>query len=186
MRKPASQVDLSRTQLTHNVTRLTLHGASQLMHAMSVWSAKARRAPSRHSRGVMVNDLKATTMHEMSTPPPPGYLWHRFLGHNQAVADDLIVLLLRYLFSFFVVSIKGYFIQPLVTTALYPHFSRENCLELQGDIFLQWYKQGFRTISNNSRTPVSMARQVHMRKKRSCSRRKLPPPVPLTSCIGMD
>ena len=59
------------------MTRRTHHGASCLVHAMvhamSVWSVKTRRAPFRHSRDARVIPYghTATVMLGMSTPPPP-------------------------------------------------------------------------------------------------------------------
>ena len=46
--KSASQGVLSRMQLTLHATPLTPHAASRLVHAISAWSVKTRRAPSRH------------------------------------------------------------------------------------------------------------------------------------------
>ena len=46
----ASQVVISRMQLTLHATRRTPHGASRLVLAMSAWSVKIRRAPPRHCR----------------------------------------------------------------------------------------------------------------------------------------
>ena len=37
-----------------HATRLTPHGASRLIQAMSAWSAKTRRAPSRHCKDTRV------------------------------------------------------------------------------------------------------------------------------------
>ena len=53
-RKSASKAVLSRIQLTLHATRPTPHGASRLVLAMSAWSVKTRRAPSRHCRGARV------------------------------------------------------------------------------------------------------------------------------------
>ena len=58
-------------QLTLHVARRTPRGASRLVHAMSAWSGKARRAPSRHHRDARVYGLESTVMHAMSTPPLP-------------------------------------------------------------------------------------------------------------------
>ena len=66
----ASQAVLSRMQLTLYATRPTPHGASRLVQAMSAWSAKTRRAPSRHYRDAMVYGHTTTVMHGMSTPNP--------------------------------------------------------------------------------------------------------------------
>ena len=64
-----SQVVLSRMQLTLYVTRRTPHGGLRLVHAMSVWWVKTRRAPSWHSRDTRVYGHTTTAMHDMSTPP---------------------------------------------------------------------------------------------------------------------
>ena len=58
-----------------HATRLTPHDAAPLVHAMSAWSVKTRRAPSRHCRmrgSYHSNSYGHTTtvMREMSTPPP--------------------------------------------------------------------------------------------------------------------
>ena len=52
--KSASRVVLCRMHFTVHVTPRTPHGASRLVQAMSAWSAKTRRAPSRHSRSMVV------------------------------------------------------------------------------------------------------------------------------------
>ena len=68
---------LSRMQLIRHATRRTPPGASRLVHAMSAWSAKTRRAPYRHCKDARVNGFKTTAMHEMSMPrprPPPAAL----------------------------------------------------------------------------------------------------------------
>ena len=68
-RKSASRAVLSVMQLTIQATRRTPHGASRLVLAMSAWSVKTRRAPSRHveMRGSMVIRLRPCMI--MSTPP---------------------------------------------------------------------------------------------------------------------
>ena len=53
-RKSASQVLLSRKQLTLHATCRAPRGTSRLVRAMSVWSVKTRRAPSRHGRDARV------------------------------------------------------------------------------------------------------------------------------------
>ena len=68
VRKSTSHVVLSKMQLTLHATRRTPHGASRLVHAMSVLAVKTRRAPSRHWRNARVYGLKTTALHEMSTP----------------------------------------------------------------------------------------------------------------------
>ena len=52
--KSASNAFLSRMQLTLHETRRTPHGASRLVLAMSAWSLKTRRAPSRHCKDARV------------------------------------------------------------------------------------------------------------------------------------
>ena len=47
---PASIAVLSRRQLTLHATLRKPHGASRLVLAMSAWSVKTRRAPSRHCK----------------------------------------------------------------------------------------------------------------------------------------
>ena len=69
-RKSASQAVLSRMQLTLHATRRTPHGASRLVLAMSAWSVKTRRAPSRRCRGARVYGHMTTATHDMSTPQP--------------------------------------------------------------------------------------------------------------------
>ena len=71
LRKSASQVVLSRMQLTLHATRRTPHGASRLVRAMSAWLVTTRRAPSRHSRDARVYGHTTTAMHKLSTVPPP-------------------------------------------------------------------------------------------------------------------
>ena len=51
---PAHKAVLSRMQLTLHGTRRTLQGAARLVLAISAWSVKTRRAPSRHCRDTMV------------------------------------------------------------------------------------------------------------------------------------
>ena len=63
-RKSASQAVLSRMQLTLHATRRTPHGASRLVQAMSAWSVKTRRAPSRHCRDARVYGHTTTAMHD--------------------------------------------------------------------------------------------------------------------------
>ena len=51
--------------------RRTPHGASRLVHSMSSWSVKTRRASPRRFRDARVNGNMTMVMHETSTPPPP-------------------------------------------------------------------------------------------------------------------
>ena len=58
------------TQLTVYAIRRTPHGASRLVHAMSAWSMKTRRAPSRHCRDARVNGpMDYTAVHGAMLPP---------------------------------------------------------------------------------------------------------------------
>ena len=57
-------------RLTLLATRRTPHGASCLVLAMSDWSVKTRRAPSRHCRDARVYGHTTTAMHDMSTHTP--------------------------------------------------------------------------------------------------------------------
>ena len=70
-KKSVSKAVFSRMQLTLHATRPTPHGASRLVQAMSAWSVKTRRAPSRHRKDAKVYGHVATAMHDMSTPPSP-------------------------------------------------------------------------------------------------------------------
>ena len=60
-------------QLTLQATRRKRCGTSRLVLAMSAWSIKTRRAPSRHCRGARVYDHTTTAMHDNEYPPPPAY-----------------------------------------------------------------------------------------------------------------
>ena len=51
-------------QLTLHATRRTPHGASRLVLAMSAWSVKTRRAPSRNCRDASVYGRTTTAMHD--------------------------------------------------------------------------------------------------------------------------
>ena len=57
-------------QLNLHATRRTPHGASRLVQAVSSWSVKTGRAPSRHFRGARVYGHTATATHDMVTPLP--------------------------------------------------------------------------------------------------------------------
>ena len=74
LRTPPSKT-ISRVQLTPQATRRTPHGALRLVQAMSAWSVKTQRAPSRPCRDAKVNGhtttAMTTAMNEMSTPLPP-------------------------------------------------------------------------------------------------------------------
>ena len=61
-----------------HATRRTPHGATCLEKAMSAWSMKTRRAPSRHRRDARVYGHATTAMHDLSTPPPGPMIppWH--------------------------------------------------------------------------------------------------------------
>ena len=60
--KSASQAVLSRVQLTLHATRRTPHGSLRFVLAMSAWSVKTRRAPSRHCRDARVYGHTTTAM----------------------------------------------------------------------------------------------------------------------------
>ena len=68
--KSALKAVLSRMQLTLHVTRPPPHGALRLVQAMSAWSVKTRRAPSRHCRDSRVYGHTTTAMHDMSIYTP--------------------------------------------------------------------------------------------------------------------
>ena len=70
-RESASKAVLSKMQPTLHATGPTPHGASHLVQAMPSWSAKTRRALSRHCRDGRVYGHTTTAMHCMSTPPHP-------------------------------------------------------------------------------------------------------------------
>ena len=67
--KSASRAFLSGMQLTLCATRPTPHGASRLAQAMSAWSVKTRRAPSRHCRNARVYGHATSAMHQNEYPP---------------------------------------------------------------------------------------------------------------------
>ena len=70
-RKCVSQAVLRRMQLTLHAIRRTPSGSSRLVLAMSAWSGKTRRVPSRHCREARVHDHTTTAMrdHEYTRPP---------------------------------------------------------------------------------------------------------------------
>ena len=68
-----SQVGLSRTQVALHATHRTPHGASRLVHAMSAWSVKTRRAPSRLCRDARVY---TTIPYSHTTAAMHGYRVH--------------------------------------------------------------------------------------------------------------
>ncbi|CAN0169454.1 unnamed protein product, partial [Laminaria digitata] len=69
--KSASHAVLRRMQLTLRATRRTPHGASRLVQAMSAWSVKTARAPSRHCRDARIYGHTTTAVHdEIITPSP--------------------------------------------------------------------------------------------------------------------
>ena len=70
-RKPASKVVRSSMQFTLHAIRRTPHGASRSVQAMSAWSVKTRRAPSRHRRNAMVYDHTPTATHYSECTPLP-------------------------------------------------------------------------------------------------------------------
>ena len=58
-------------QLTLYATCRTPHGASRLVHAMSAWSVKTRRAPSRHCRDARVYGHRLRPCMTICTPSLP-------------------------------------------------------------------------------------------------------------------
>ena len=58
---------------TLHATR-TPHGASRLGRAISAWSGKTRRAPSRHCRDARVYGRTTTAMHAIEYTPSPPYI----------------------------------------------------------------------------------------------------------------
>ena len=81
VRKSASQVILSRMQITLHATCPTPNGASRLVRAMPAWSAKTRPALSRHYRDARVYTLRsyryghAWTEYTPLGPKIACYLW---------------------------------------------------------------------------------------------------------------
>ena len=75
-RKSASKAVLGRMQLNLHATRPTHRGASRLVQAMSAWSVKTRRAPSRLCRDARVYSQSTAAMHGMSTAPSPTIEYH--------------------------------------------------------------------------------------------------------------
>ena len=69
--KSASQAVLSKMQLTLHANRRTPPGASRLALAMSAWSVKTRRAPSRRCRDARVYGHTTTAMHDNEYSHPP-------------------------------------------------------------------------------------------------------------------
>ena len=69
-------------QLALHATRLTPHGASSLVLAMSAWPVKTRRAPSRHCIDTRVYGHTASAMHGNEYPP-------RSVGRCGDLASDL-------------------------------------------------------------------------------------------------
>ena len=76
MPKSVLRAVFGRVHFTLHATHRTPHGASLLVQAMSAWSVKTRRAPSRHSRDARVNGHTTTTMHKLRSPQQKVcYLW---------------------------------------------------------------------------------------------------------------
>ena len=91
--KAASRVVLCRMQVALHAPRLTPRDASRLVRAMSAWSAKTRRAPSRHCWDARIYGLETTSMQEMSTPLPPPKsclsLRYKIVGNKVKVGNVL-------------------------------------------------------------------------------------------------
>ena len=58
-------------QLAFRATRRTHHGASRLVQAMSAWSVKTRRRPSRHCRDAEAHGHACDYGHACQRAPPP-------------------------------------------------------------------------------------------------------------------
>ena len=71
IQKFASNVVLSRMQLTLHATRRTPRGTSRLVLAMSTWSVKARRPPSRRCGDERVYGHTTTPIDENEYTTPP-------------------------------------------------------------------------------------------------------------------
>ena len=69
-RRSASKAVLSRMHLALHATSATPHGASCLVQAISAWSVKIRRAPSRHCRDARVYGHTTTDMHDNEHTSP--------------------------------------------------------------------------------------------------------------------
>ena len=74
MPKSVLRAVLGRMQFTLHATRRTPHVAPRLVQAISAWSVKTRRAPSRHGRDARVYGHTTTAMHKLSTTLPYGGL----------------------------------------------------------------------------------------------------------------
>ena len=84
--KSASQAVISRVQLILQSAHRAPHGALRLVQAMSAWSVKTRRAPTRHRRDARVSMNMAISPRPcmtISTPPPvvTSYLVLHHLHH---------------------------------------------------------------------------------------------------------
>ena len=84
---------LSRMQLNLRATRPTPHGAPRLGQAMSNWSVKTRRTPSRDCRDARVYGNTTTAMHSLSTPlpPPPVMVVVVLAGHDVASTKNMLL-----------------------------------------------------------------------------------------------
>ena len=109
MCKSASRAVLSRMQLTLLATRRTPRGASRLVQAMTAWSVRTRRAPSRHFRDARVHGHTTTALYVVEYTPPPDPDWcfthphpdphppisatcveqHRHSGRGQGVEENM-------------------------------------------------------------------------------------------------
>ena len=75
-----------RMQLTLHASGRTPHGASLcLVQAMSAWSVKTRRAPSRLCRDARVYGHTTTVMHGRSVPFPHTCMLHLSLFHSRTI-----------------------------------------------------------------------------------------------------
>ena len=98
MPKSVIRAVLRRMQFTLHAARRTPHGASRLVHAISAWLVKTRRAPSRHSRDARVYGHTTTAMHKLSTPPPPSPARHPF-SHPSGYTQRVLVVSVQQSFA---------------------------------------------------------------------------------------
>ena len=97
-RKSASKAVLSRMQLILHATRRTHLGASRLVEALSTWSVKTRRAPSRHCRDARAYGHATTAMHDNEYTPPHNMILSTptpviciFTGERNYIDQDLLL-----------------------------------------------------------------------------------------------
>ena len=86
-------------QLTLHATRRTPNGASRLMLAMSAWSVKTRRAPSRHCEYAKVYGHATTAMHDNEYLPPPRLCTLHIASPGALVSPKVLSFYYRYMAS---------------------------------------------------------------------------------------